>query len=68
MFKNLKAEMARNGHKNADVAQILGISRQAYEWKMKTGKFKVTEAKKLCELYSRDFDYLFETGDEAIGA
>lgn len=68
MFRNLKAEMARNGHKNNDVAIILGISRQSYELKMKTGKFKVTEAKKLCELYRRDFDYLFATEDEAIGA
>lgn len=68
MFKNLKAEMARNGHKNNDVAKILGISRQSYEVKMKTGKFKVTEAKKLCELYNGDFNYLFETESEAISA
>lgn len=68
MFKNLKAEMARNGHKNADVAKILGISRQSYEMKVRTGKIKVTEAKKLCELYHSDFNYLFETESEAISA
>ena len=39
MFTNLKAEMARNGHKSADVAEVLGISRQSYELKMRTGKF-----------------------------
>ena len=27
MFPNLKAEMARNGQKNCDVAEKLGISR-----------------------------------------
>jgi len=38
-----------------------------YRWrtnKKKSGNFDVTESKKLCELFKRDFDYLFATGTE----
>ena len=59
MFPNLKAEMARNGQKNCDVAEKLGISRQGFAAKMRTGSFKLSEAKALCELYHTDFNYLF---------
>lgn len=69
MYKNLDAEQARKGHSNALVAECLGISRQAYENKKKTGKFSAIECKKLCILYGCTFEYLFATGDsEKIGA
>lgn len=59
MFVNLKAEQARHGMTNADVAKELGISRTCYESKLRTGNFRVSEAKKLCGLYGCEFDYLF---------
>lgn len=59
MFPNLEAEQARNGHTNEEVAKILGMTRQAYEHKKKTGKFKLKEINILIETYRVDFSYLF---------
>jgi inorganic pyrophosphatase len=67
MFPNLEAEQARNGHTNEYVAEILGLSRQAYEIKKKTGKFKLVEIKRLTQIYNASFDYLFETKNMALG-
>lgn len=63
MFRNLNAEQARNGLTNKDVAEILGISRVAFENKKKTGKFTILEAQKLCEFFHCDVDYLFKVYD-----
>lgn len=60
MFNNLKAEMARKGYRSKDMAEILGISRQSFEYKMRTGKFKLIEAVTLCNVFSCDFNYLFD--------
>ena len=68
MYKNIDAEQARNGHTNTDVANYLGISRQAFENKKKTGKFNANECKKLCILYRKSFEYLFESEEERLGA
>lgn len=61
MFRNLEAEQARYGLTNQQVSEKLGISRVSYENKKKTGKFIISEAKRLCEIFACDFDYLFET-------
>ena len=61
MFINLKAEQARYGMTNAEVAKKLGVSRTCYESKLRTGNFRVSEAMKLCELYGCEFNYLFAT-------
>lgn len=61
MFRNLEAEQARNAFTNQDVATQLGISRVSYENKKKSGKFTTFEIKLLCQLFSRKFDYLFES-------
>lgn len=68
MFNNLKAEMARKGYKSKEMAEILGISRQSFEYKMRTGKFKLIEAITLCRVFSCDFNYLFDIKPEHIGA
>lgn len=68
MFSNLKAEQARHGHTNQFVGEYLGMSRSNYENKVRTGRFRVNEAKKLCELYRCDFNYLFADDAENRGA
>ncbi len=64
MFRNLNAEQARFAMTNADVAEMLGISRQAYETKKTTGKFTLSEIRKLCKKFECTFEYLFETEGE----
>lgn len=64
MFRNLEAEQARNGLSNSEVAVKLGISRNSYENKKKTGKFTTFEIKVLCKMFKCKFDYLFATDEE----
>ncbi|MFA5099472.1 MAG: hypothetical protein WC547_01125 [Candidatus Omnitrophota bacterium] len=65
VYPNLSAEQAKRGLNDTDVAQRLGITRESYGQKKKTGKFKMWEAISLCELFESKFEYLFETGKEA---
>ena len=66
MFRNLEAEQARLGLSNSDVAKKLGISRNSYENKKKTGKFTTFEIKMLCKLFRCKFDYLFQADEEVV--
>ena len=66
MFRNLEAEQARLGLSNSDVANKLGISRNSYENKKKTGKFTTFEIKMLCKMFKCKFDYLFQTDDKEV--
>ncbi len=66
MFRNLEAEQARLGLSNSDVAKKLGISRNSYENKKKTGKFTTFEIKMLCKLFRCKFDYLFQTDEKEV--
>ncbi len=59
MFPNLRAEQARAGMTNKDVADYLAINRVTYEAKKRSGRFNVEESRKLCELFGCEFDYLF---------
>lgn len=64
MYPNLRAEQARLKLRNQDVANELGLSRAAYEYKKKSGRFDVNESKKLCHLFGCEFSYLFESEGE----
>ena len=59
MFPNIKAEQARNGFTNADMANKLNLSRVSYESKLKSGRFVVCEIIALCHLFGCNFEYLF---------
>ena len=65
MFPNIRAEQARFGMTNSEVAKALGVSRPTYECKKRTGKFTASEAIALCKLFGVSFDYLFATTDQA---
>ena len=65
MYPNLKAEQARKGYSNGFVAEKLGMSRSNYETKCRNGRFRVSEARALCQLFNADFDYLFEPADNS---
>lgn len=59
MFPNLNAEQARYGHTNQKVADILNLTRVAYEGKKKRGYFSPKEINALCDLYHCEYKYLF---------
>lgn len=63
-LKNLVAEKAMHRCTNQDIANVLGVSRATYEQKMRTGRFTLSECKKLMRYFNKDFAYLFATDDE----
>lgn len=67
MYKNLNAEMARNGIKSEDIAEVLGISKTSMD-NMLYGKvkFSVVDAIKVKNRLFENLsvDYLFETEGE----
>ncbi len=66
MFRNLEAEQARFGLSNSDVAKKLGIPRNSYESKKKTGKFTTFKIKMLGKMFKCKFDYLFQTDEKEV--
>ena len=59
MFCNLAAEQARKNMTDQQIADYIGISRQAYSNKKRNGKFYVAEISKLCDLFDCTYEYLF---------
>ena len=62
MVRNLEADLDCRGLTNAEVAQILNISRATYENKKKSGKFTRPEIVTLLKLFDCKFEYLFADG------
>ena len=59
MYRNLKAEQARAGLTNEQMAGIIGKTRATFENKMKSGEFTVSECLTYCARFGCCFDYLF---------
>lgn len=59
MYPNLDAEQARRKMTNSVVADMLNISKGAYERRKKTGRFQAEECRKLCDAFNCEFEYLF---------
>lgn len=59
MFRNLEAEQKRCGYTNANMAELLGISRITYENKKRTGLFNRPQVETLLRLFGCRFEYLF---------
>lgn len=64
IYPNLAAEMARCGHTQTDVADMLGLKQSAISTRM-AGRtdWTINEVTILCAKYGRDFGYLFKTGE-----
>lgn len=64
MNRNIKAEQARLGMSNQQVADYLGICRKSYETKLVKDTFTLSEVKCLINLFKKPFDYLFATDSQ----
>ena len=69
MFRNLEAEMARNGIKNKDIARLLKCNSKTLNFKM-SGKreFKLSEIKAIKAYIPGNFslDFLFDEFNEGV--
>lgn len=65
MFPNLLGQKAVRHLTDADMAKIIGRSRNTYQQKIKSGRFTPQECKLLCLYFQKSFTYLFaEDNDE----
>lgn len=59
MFPNLLGQKAYRHLTDDDMSKIIGVSRQAWTQKIKSGRFTPQECKKLCDYFNKSFAYLF---------
>ncbi len=65
MFPNLLGQKAYRGLTDEDMGAIIGVSRNAWQQKIKSGRFTPQECKTLCDYFGKSFAYLFaDDGDE----
>ena len=68
MFPNLLGQKAVHKLTDADMAKIIGVSRNTYQQKAKSGRFTPSECKALCHHFQKSFAYLFAVeGEEFAG-
>lgn len=64
MYPNLLGQKAVHKLNNTEMAGIIGVSRNAYEQKMRSGRFTPDECKRYCLYFNKSFDYLFSKDGE----
>lgn len=64
MYPNLLGQKESRKLSNQDMAGIIGVSRSAYEQKIRSGKFTPLECAAYCNYFNKPFDYLFITESE----
>lgn len=64
MYPNLLGQKAYHKMTEADMAKVIGVSRNAYQQKIRSGRFTPQECKALCDHFHKSFDYLFAEEDE----
>lgn len=65
MFPNLLGQKAIHKLTDEDMANIIGVSRNAYMSKKESGRFTPKECRLFCRYFGKKFEYLFaEDGDE----
>ena len=65
MYPNLLGQKALHHLTDTEMAKIIGVSRNTYQQKAKSGRFSPGECKLLCDYFKKSFVYLFaDDGDE----
>lgn len=59
MYPNLLGQKAYRHLTDGDMAKIIGVSRTAYQQKIKSGRFSPEECKAFCTYFGKRFEYLF---------
>ena len=65
MYPNLLGQKLYRHLTDEDMAKIIGVSRTAYQQKIKNGRFSADECKTYCSYFGKRVEYLFaEDGDQ----
>lgn len=65
MYPNLLGQKAYNHLTDEDMGNIIGVSRNAYSQKIRSGRFWPSECQAFCKYFHKSFDYLFATDPDA---
>ena len=64
MYPNLLGQKAYRHLTDDDMGKIIGVSRNTYSQKIRSGRFCPNECKAFCLYFNKPFDYLFATEEE----
>lgn len=64
MFPNLLGQKAFHHMSDDDMAKVIGVSRTAYQQKIRSGRFTPDECKALCAHFGKRFEYLFAENND----
>lgn len=64
MYANLLEQKANRKMSNEDMAKIIGVSRNSYEAKIKSGRFTPQECFKYIKYFNKTFAFLFATDND----
>lgn len=64
MFPNLLGQKAYHRMSDDDMAEVIGVSRNAYQQKMRSGRFTPEECKAFCVKFGKRFEYLFADNED----
>lgn len=64
MYINLLAQKAYYHLTDEQMGKIIGVSRNSYTQKMKSGRFWPNECQAFCKYFKKPFDYLFATEND----
>ena len=65
VFPNLLGQKAYHHMTDDDMASIIGVSRNSYQQKIKSGRFTPDECKAYCSHFGKRFEYLFAENEDA---
>lgn len=66
MYPNLLGQKAYFHLTGEKMGDIIGVSRNTFDSKMRTGRFTPAECKAYCRYFGKEFDFLFATDDELM--
>lgn len=61
MYANLLGQKAYHHLSNEDMGKIIGVSRNSFCQKIRSGRFWPNECQAFCRYFNKPFDYLFAT-------
>lgn len=59
MYANLLGQKAYHHLTDEDMGKIIGVSRNAYSQKIRSGRFWPSECLAYCEYFKKPFEFLF---------
>lgn len=66
MYPNLLGQKAYYHLTDDDMGKIIGVSRNSYSQKIRSGRFWPEECQAYCKYFNKPFDYLFATEQKTL--